>query len=80
MHAHDGDELDAGGVDRPHEGEDVLAQAPGVGDVDSGLLGGKHLWIAALGMFLLGSVLCASAWSATSLIVFRVVQGIAAAS
>ncbi|WP_405148956.1 multidrug efflux MFS transporter [Sphaerisporangium sp. NBC_01403] len=43
-------------------------------------LGGKHLWIAALGMFLLGSVLCASAWSATSLIVFRVVQGIGGGS
>ncbi|MEU1406903.1 MDR family MFS transporter [Streptomyces sp. NPDC005728] len=39
-------------------------------------LGGKRLWIASLGMFLLGSVLCALAWNATSLIAFRVVQGI----
>ena len=38
-------------------------------------LGGKRLWIAALGMFLLGSLLCAAAWNAPSLIAFRVVQG-----
>ncbi|WP_436774824.1 MDR family MFS transporter [Yinghuangia sp. YIM S09857] len=38
--------------------------------------GGKRLWIAALGVFLLGSVLCAAAWNAESLIAFRVVQGI----
>ncbi|CUU55161.1 drug resistance transporter, EmrB/QacA subfamily [Parafrankia irregularis] len=40
------------------------------------VLGGKRLWIAALGIFLLGSVLCAAAWDVHSLIVFRVVQGI----
>lgn len=40
-------------------------------------LGGRHLWIAALGVFLLGSILSALAWDATSLIVFRVVQGAA---
>ncbi|MEU6348024.1 MDR family MFS transporter [Streptomyces sp. NPDC047072] len=39
-------------------------------------LGGKRLWITALAVFLLGSVLCASAWNAPSLIAFRVVQGI----
>jgi len=39
-------------------------------------LGGKRLWIAALGLFLLGSVLCAFAWDAPSLIAFRVVQGL----
>ncbi|MFC6937064.1 MFS transporter [Actinomadura yumaensis] len=39
-------------------------------------LGGKRLWIAALGLFLLGSVLCAVAWNATSLIAFRAVQGV----
>ncbi|WUM96044.1 multidrug efflux MFS transporter [Streptomyces sp. NBC_00322] len=39
-------------------------------------LGGKRLWIASLGLFLLGSVLSALAWNATSLIAFRVVQGI----
>ncbi|SEF89937.1 drug resistance transporter, EmrB/QacA subfamily [Actinacidiphila yanglinensis] len=38
--------------------------------------GGKRLWIAALGVFGLGSVLCALAWNAPSLIGFRVVQGI----
>ncbi len=39
-------------------------------------VGGKRLWIAALGLFLLGSVLCALAWDATSLIAFRVLQGL----
>lgn len=39
-------------------------------------IGGKRLWILALGVFLLGSVLCATAWDVTSLIVFRIVQGI----
>lgn len=38
--------------------------------------GGKRLWIAALALFLLGSVLCAFAWDATSLIAFRVLQGL----
>ncbi|AWL42430.1 MULTISPECIES: MDR family MFS transporter [Streptomyces] len=38
--------------------------------------GGKRTWLAAVGVFLLGSVLCALAWSVTSLIVFRVVQGL----
>ena len=40
------------------------------------VLGGKRLWIIALGIFLVGSVLSASSWSATSLIVFRIVQGV----
>jgi EmrB/QacA subfamily drug resistance transporter len=39
-------------------------------------LGGKRLWIAAIAVFLLGSVLCSLAWDAPSLIAFRVVQGI----
>ncbi|MEU2631074.1 MDR family MFS transporter [Kitasatospora sp. NPDC007106] len=39
-------------------------------------LGGRRLWIAALGVFLLGSVLSALAWNAPALIAFRVVQGI----
>ncbi|MEV6071130.1 MDR family MFS transporter [Nocardia sp. NPDC052001] len=39
-------------------------------------LGGKRLWIVSLGIFLLGSILSASAWNAPSLIAFRVVQGI----
>ncbi|GAA2615144.1 MDR family MFS transporter [Paractinoplanes durhamensis] len=39
-------------------------------------LGAKRLWMAALTVFLLGSVLCSFAWDAPSLIAFRVVQGI----
>jgi EmrB/QacA subfamily drug resistance transporter len=38
--------------------------------------GGKRLWIFALLVFLVGSIACSLAWSAGSLIVFRVVQGI----
>ena len=41
-------------------------------------VGGKRLWMAALVVFLVGSVLCSLAWSAPSLIAFRVVQGIGA--
>jgi len=40
--------------------------------------GGKRVWMAALVLFVLGSVLCALSWSDTSLIGFRVVQGFAA--
>jgi EmrB/QacA subfamily drug resistance transporter len=36
----------------------------------------KRVWIASLLLFVLGSVLSGLAWSAASLIVFRVVQGI----
>lgn len=39
-------------------------------------VGGRRLWMAALVVFLVGSVLCSLAWSAPSLIAFRVVQGI----
>lgn len=39
-------------------------------------LGAKRLWMAALVVFLLGSVLCSLAWDASSLIAFRVVQGL----
>jgi EmrB/QacA subfamily drug resistance transporter len=38
--------------------------------------GGKRLWLFALGLFLLGSILCACAWNAESLIVFRIIQGL----
>jgi EmrB/QacA subfamily drug resistance transporter len=38
--------------------------------------GGKRLWLGALGLFVLGSVLCACAWNAESLIAFRVLQGL----
>ena len=40
--------------------------------------GGKRVWMAALVLFLLGSVLCALSWSDASLIGFRVVQGFGA--
>jgi EmrB/QacA subfamily drug resistance transporter len=40
--------------------------------------GGKRLWMAALVLFVLGSVLSALAWSDTSLIGFRILQGFAA--
>lgn len=39
-------------------------------------LGGKRLWILGLGVFMVGSLLCACAWNAPSLIAFRVVQGV----
>jgi EmrB/QacA subfamily drug resistance transporter len=39
-------------------------------------VGGKRLWMAALVVFLIGSILCSLAWDAPSLIAFRVVQGI----
>ena len=39
-------------------------------------LGGKRLWMIALTVFLLGSILCATAWDAQSLIAFRVLQGL----
>jgi EmrB/QacA subfamily drug resistance transporter len=44
--------------------------------VDS--FGGKRMWLAGLGLFLLGSLGCGLAWNAGSLIVFRVLQGIGA--
>jgi len=39
-------------------------------------LGSKRLWIVALTTFVVGSTLCATAWSASSLIAFRAVQGL----
>jgi EmrB/QacA subfamily drug resistance transporter len=38
--------------------------------------GGKRLWLFALSLFLLGSILCACAWNAESLIAFRIIQGL----
>jgi EmrB/QacA subfamily drug resistance transporter len=38
--------------------------------------GGKRLWMIALTVFMIGSILCSLAWNAPSLIAFRVVQGI----
>src|SRR3954468_18134228 len=37
--------------------------------------GGKRVWMWALVLFLVGSVLCAVSWNAASLIAFRVLQG-----
>lgn len=41
-------------------------------------VGGRRLWMAALVVFLVGSVLCSLAWDVTALIAFRVVQGVGA--
>ncbi|MFP3989477.1 DHA2 family efflux MFS transporter permease subunit [Streptomyces sp. E11-3] len=38
--------------------------------------GGKRIWLTALTLFLIGSIACGLAWNITSLIVFRIVQGI----
>src|SRR5580658_9484925 len=40
--------------------------------------GGKRAWLAALLVFVVGSVLCAVSWNDTSLIAFRVLQGFGA--
>jgi EmrB/QacA subfamily drug resistance transporter len=53
----------------------LAATMPAVGWAQS-VLGGKRLWITALGAFLIGSLLCAVAWNVPSLIAFRVVQGV----
>ena len=38
--------------------------------------GAKLIWMTSLSLFVIGSCLCGVAWSANSLIVFRVLQGI----
>jgi EmrB/QacA subfamily drug resistance transporter len=43
-----------------------------------GRFGGKRLWLASLGLFLAGSVLCGLSWNMDSLIAFRVLQGASA--
>ncbi|MGW2111173.1 DHA2 family efflux MFS transporter permease subunit [Streptomyces sp. NPDC001948] len=53
----------------------VVAAVPASGWL-ADRFGGRRTWLAAVGVFLLGSVLCAAAWSVTSLVVFRVVQGL----
>lgn len=42
----------------------------------SDIFGNKKLYIFALGMFTLGSLLCGFAWSNTSMIVFRIIQAL----
>ncbi|WP_040165493.1 DHA2 family efflux MFS transporter permease subunit [Microbacterium gorillae] len=41
-------------------------------------LGGRRIWLIALGVFVVGSALCAAAWNPGSLIAFRVLQGLGA--
>ncbi|WP_431914716.1 MDR family MFS transporter [Nonomuraea jabiensis] len=41
-----------------------------------GRFGARAVWLTALGLFLLGSVLCGAAWSAGSLVAFRTLQGL----
>src|ERR1700728_4360988 len=38
--------------------------------------GGKRIWMTSIALFVIGSSLCGLAWSADSLIFFRVLQGI----
>src|ERR1700722_2879784 len=38
--------------------------------------GAKFMWMLSLSLFIIGSSLCGAAWSANSLIVFRVLQGL----
>jgi EmrB/QacA subfamily drug resistance transporter len=40
-----------------------------------GRFGSRTVWLTALSLFITGSVLCGAAWSAGSLIAFRIVQG-----
>ena len=40
--------------------------------------GSRRTWLAVLALFLTGSLLCGAAWSAPSLIAFRIVQGLGA--
>jgi MFS family permease len=42
--------------------------------------GSRPVWLLALGVFTIGSLLCGLAWSAGSLIAFRVLQGLASSS
>jgi EmrB/QacA subfamily drug resistance transporter len=56
----------------------LLAMAvaiPVIGWLD-GRWGGRRSWMAALVLFVAGSLLCAAAWNIGSLIAFRVVQGL----
>ncbi|HEY9440688.1 MAG TPA: MDR family MFS transporter [Streptomyces sp.] len=39
-------------------------------------MGAKRMWMFSLTLFMLGSVLCGTAWSITSLVAFRVLKGI----
>ncbi|RZT85873.1 EmrB/QacA subfamily drug resistance transporter [Pseudonocardia sediminis] len=54
----------------------VVAAVPASGWL-ADRFGGRRTWITAVVVFLLASVLCALSWSLTSLVVFRVLQGLA---
>lgn len=42
----------------------------------SDLIGSKKLYLGALGLFTMGSLLCGIAWSSSAMIVFRIIQGV----
>ncbi|QFZ24650.1 DHA2 family efflux MFS transporter permease subunit [Saccharothrix syringae] len=54
----------------------VVAAVPASGWL-ADRFGGRRTWLVAVAGFLLASVLCALAWSLPSLVVFRVLQGLA---
>ncbi|RJQ83823.1 DHA2 family efflux MFS transporter permease subunit [Pseudonocardiaceae bacterium YIM PH 21723] len=53
----------------------VVAAVPAAGWL-ADRFGGRRVWITAVAVFLVGSLLCALAWSLPSLIIFRVIQGL----
>ncbi|WP_433465568.1 DHA2 family efflux MFS transporter permease subunit [Spirillospora sp. CA-128828] len=63
------------GGEVPHDDPGTNAPGERTGLVD-GRYGGRTMWTACVVVFLAGSVLCGVAWSAQSLIVFRVIQGL----
>ncbi|MER7247327.1 DHA2 family efflux MFS transporter permease subunit [Kribbella sp. NPDC000426] len=54
----------------------ALAMAVPITGWSANRFGAKRMWIIALALFLIGSMLCGAAWNIVSLIVFRVIQGI----
>ncbi|WP_432893918.1 MDR family MFS transporter [Kribbella sp. CA-245084] len=54
----------------------ALAMAVPITGWSANRFGAKRMWIIALALFLIGSMLCGAAWNIGSLIVFRVIQGI----
>ncbi|WP_328999722.1 multidrug efflux MFS transporter [Kribbella sp. NBC_00709] len=54
----------------------ALAMAVPITGWSANRFGAKRMWIIALALFLIGSMLCGVAWNIGSLIAFRVIQGI----
>ncbi|MFC6157475.1 MDR family MFS transporter [Kribbella jiaozuonensis] len=54
----------------------ALAMAVPITGWAANRFGAKRMWIIALALFLIGSMLCGIAWNIGSLIAFRVVQGV----